>query len=272
MFVAPATREVECKSILAKSGIPGVDFSLNPYVGCAHACAYCYAPCIVNRFRGRQDPWGSFVDVKVNAPARLRRALRRVNQEVILLSSVTDPYQPIERKTGLVRACLAEISTSSAQVSILTKSDLVARDMDILNAISGVEVGLSIATTDDDLARALEPGAPSPSRRFAALEKLSAAGLRTWVFIAPAIPGIGEFEEQLEPIYARAREAGASCVRLDPFNFYPPMTASLTAAIRRSTPERLARFREALSHKAEFASNVRTLAAELAARYGFDQE
>lgn len=270
--MVPATREVECKSILTKSGIPGVDFSLNPYVGCAHACAYCYAPCIVNRFRGRQEPWGSFVDIKVNAPAKLRRALRRVNQEVILLSSVTDPYQPLERKTGLVRACLAEISTSSAQVSILTKSDLVTRDMDILGAVSWAEVGFSISTADDAIARALEPGAPPPSRRFAALERLSAAGLRTWVFIAPAIPGIGELGEQLEPIYARARDSGASCVRLDPFNFYPPMTASLAAVVKRRLPEKLARFREALAQKAEFASAVRAVEAEIAARYGFDEE
>lgn len=270
--MVPTTREIECKSILTKSGIPGVDFSLNPYVGCAHACVYCYAPCIVSRFRGRQEPWGSFVDIKANAPAALRRALRRVNRGVILLSSVTDPYQPVERKTRLTRACLAEMSMSPAQVSILTKSDLVTRDMDILGAISWVEVGFSISTADDEIARALEPGASPPSRRFAALEKLSAAGLRTWVFIAPAIPGISELWEQLEPIYARARDSGASYVSLDPFNFYPPMTASLAAAMKRRLPEKLPRFREALAHRAEFASAVRAVGGELAARYGFDRD
>lgn len=270
--MALATREVECKSILTRSGIPGVDFSLNPYVGCAHACAYCYAPCIVSRFRGRRDPWGSFVDIKVNAAAKLRRALRRVDRGVILLSSVTDPYQPLERKTEITRACLAEIATSSAQVSILTKSDLVTRDMDILGSISSVEVGFSISTADDGIARALEPGAPPPSGRFAVLERLSAAGFRTWVFIAPAIPGISDLEDQLGPIYVRARDAGASCVRLDPFNFYPPMTASLAAALRRRLPERLKRFREALARKAEFAAQVQALGAELAARYGFGEK
>lgn len=262
--MSPVVRTVECRSILTKCGIPGVDFSLNPYVGCAHACTYCYASCVVSRFKGRLDPWGTFVDVKANAAQLLKAALKKADGKTVLLSSVTDPYQPLEREKEVTRACLAQFGHGRATVSILTKSDLVVRDIDVLRTLPSVEVGFSMSTVDDRIARALEPGAPPPSRRFAAIEQLARAGFRTWVFIAPAIPGIIETRDQLEEIHSRAREAGAAEVRVDAFNFYPPMTASLLKALQRHLPDSARRFREVLRDKGDYMSHMQAAARELA--------
>ncbi len=257
---------IECRSILTRCGIPCIDYSVNPYVGCAHACVYCYAPCVVGRFRADARPWGSFVDVKANAAARLGACARRVAGKTVLFSSVTDPYQPAEGEWHITRACLARLADSGALVSILTKSDMVLRDLDVLTAIgrARVEVGFSVSTGDDDVAAVLEPGAPSPSRRFAALEELARAGFETWVFIAPALPGISETARQLGMISRRARAAGARRVEVDPFNFYPPMTAALLHTMTRRFPDRVARFRDALEHRADFISRVHAAASEVA--------
>ena len=101
----PEVNEINARTILSKSGIPGMDYCINPYVGCAHACKYCYAT-FMKRFTGHIEPWGSFVDVKINAAELLRRQLKRSKRGRVMLSSVTDPYQPVEEKYRLTRKCL----------------------------------------------------------------------------------------------------------------------------------------------------------------------
>ncbi|MGE5541703.1 MAG: SPL family radical SAM protein, partial [Bacillota bacterium] len=200
-------REIPCRSAVVKSGIPGIDFVLNPYTGCEHGCVYCYASFMM-RFRPHAEPWGRFVDVKVNFPQILRRECRKVRSGEIMLSSVTDPYQPAEAEYGLTRECLRILdalqdSRSGSDmlpgagvteapdvplVSILTKSDLVARDVDVLSRMRSVQVGMTITTADDRVSRVFEPRAPYSSRRFRALETLAARGVYTWAFAAPLIP------------------------------------------------------------------------------------
>ena len=138
-------REIKAKSVLTKSGIPGIDYCINPYVGCFHGCRYCYAT-FMKRFTGHQEPWGSFVDVKVNAPAILPKQLARARRGNVLISSVTDGYQPIESKYKLTRQCLEVLLEYQFPVDILTKSPLVLRDMDIMEKFKEIEVGLTITT------------------------------------------------------------------------------------------------------------------------------
>jgi DNA repair photolyase len=179
--------EVKAKSILTRTGIPGIDYCLNPYTGCAHACRYCYAT-FMKKFTEHQEPWGSFVDVKVNAVDLLKKVLRRPRTGEVIVSSVTDPYQPTERSYRLTRGCLELLSQSTLDVSILTKSDLVTRDIDILKRMRNVEVGLTIATDDEDVKRLFEPTAPSVASRLGALRALCEAGVYTCVFIGPILP------------------------------------------------------------------------------------
>jgi DNA repair photolyase len=194
-------KEILAKSILTKSNIPSVDFCVNPYVGCAHACRYCYAR-FMKRFTGHDEPWGEFVDVKVNAAELLRKRLAsmRTKEGRVLVGSVTDAYQPLERKYELTRGILRELAASPFDVTVLTKSDLVARDVDILAEYERCEVEFSINGVDEEVAAALEPGAPSPARRIAALKKLHEAGVATRVFVSPILPGLTDLRAIFEAV------------------------------------------------------------------------
>lgn len=174
-------------------------YCINPYVGCAHACAYCYAT-FMKRFTGHMERWGSFVDIKINAPEILRRQLRRAQKGTVMLSSVTDPYQPVEGKYKLTRRCLEALEQFQFPVTILTKSPLVTRDIDIISKIKDAEVGLTITTDDDKMRKIFEPGAPSVRARIEALKKLHMSGITTYVFIGPVLPMNPELlAEQIKP-------------------------------------------------------------------------
>lgn len=182
-------REIKAKTVLQKSKLPESPYCLNPYVGCTHSCSYCYAR-FMRRFTGHSEPWGSFVDVKVNAPEVLARQLdrRRVNGPV-LLGSVCDAYQPIEKRYALTRACIQHLVAHEISFSVLTKSSLVLRDLDILiQAGSAVTVGISLSILDETIRRKFEPGASSVQDRLNTIKKLHESGIRTYVFIGPILP------------------------------------------------------------------------------------
>ncbi len=261
--------EKECRTALNRSGIPGMDYCLNPYTGCTHACAYCYAS-FMKRFCNIEDRWGSFVQVKVNFAGRLAAQLRRARPGKVMLSSVTDPYQPVERKYQLTRSCLELLADREMPVSILTKSDLVLRDLPILKRLPRVEVGFTITTADAASARLLEPGAPEPERRFQALAVLSEAGIDTWVFIAPVVPGIGDTEANLEAILKRAAQAGAREVDYDPLNFYPTAVSNLIALFRRHWPDLLPGFRAACADPGAYRDRLSLMAQNIWPARGFN--
>jgi DNA repair photolyase len=180
--------EKRARSVLSKSGIPGADYCVNPYVGCSHACRYCYAT-FMKRFTDHSEPWGTFVDAKANAPEALCRELRRARPGRVMVSSVTDPYQPVERKCRLTRQCLEALLESDMQVGILTKSPLVLRDLDLFKRFGDrVEVGLTVTTDDESMRRLFEPHAPAVALRVKALRTLRERGVATYAFIGPVLP------------------------------------------------------------------------------------
>ena len=188
----------------------GFDWSLNPYRGCTHACAYCYAR-PTHEFLG----WGAGSDfdrrivVKTNAAELLRRELTRPSWkgEAIAFSGVTDCYQPLERHYELTRRCLEVCVERRNPVSIVTKSCLIERDLDLLKRLPSLRVHLSIAFADDNVGRALEPFVPRASRRLETLRKLADAGLDVGVIAAPLIPGLNDHD--LPSLLDQAAEAGA---------------------------------------------------------------
>ncbi len=181
--------EIQCKSIINRSKIPGLDYTINPYLGCAHGCVYCYAR-FMSKYTAHQNEWGSFVDVKVNAPEILKKQITRIRPGTVCLSTVTDPYQAIEKKYGLTRQILLTLAEHRFPISILTKSDLVLRDIDILKTFerSKCEVGFSIATLDEKVHRVFEPFAPPIKNRLKTIKELHDQDIKTWVFIAPVLP------------------------------------------------------------------------------------
>jgi DNA repair photolyase len=178
-------KEIKAKTILSKSQI--YDYSLNAYVGCQHNCVYCYAK-FMKRFTGHREPWGSFVDVKINAPELLAREVKKKKKGRVWISGVCDAYQYIEKKYGVTRSCLEILVESGWPVTIQTKSPLVIRDVEILKRSADSEVGFTITTADEKVRKIFEPGAPPIAKRVEALGILHAAGITTFVMVAPLLP------------------------------------------------------------------------------------
>lgn len=184
--------EIQVKGILTKSRIPGVDYSLNPYVGCYFGCRYCYAS-FMRRFTNHKEPWGEFVDVKINAPEILEKQLQRAKPGHIAMSLVTDPYQPLEKRYELTRRCLEVFLKLGPHLekfllSILTRSALVLRDIDLLKKMPNLEVGLTVTTDDESIKKIFEPKAYSIKSRIETLRRLKAGGIKTYAFIGPMLP------------------------------------------------------------------------------------
>jgi DNA repair photolyase len=274
---AVTVQEVLCKSALVKSGIS--DYALNPYTGCAHGCVYCYAS-FMARFSRHGLPWGQWVDVKVNIADVLTKELRgkRLRDAgtppQVIMSSVTDPYQPLERTYKLTRACLEAIAAVCASraplnVSILTKSDLVLRDIDLLQRIPGIEVGMTVTTADDSVSRLYERGACPSSKRLAALRRLSDSGVRTWAFFGPVLPYHSDSEQVVQAILSLLQDAGVTKVLVDRFNPYP---AAVNRFLRVAPTEVRQAFEEYRSRPEEYLARLRDVVLEIAAHLGVSVE
>jgi DNA repair photolyase len=180
-------REIQAKSVLSSSKI--YDYTVNPYWGCAHQCSYCYAR-FMKRFTGHQEPWGEFVDVKINAPDVLAEEIHKKKPGTVWVSGVCDPYQPLERRYRLTRQCVETIvRTPGWQLVVQSRSPLVVRDADLFTSGRAVEVGMSVTTGDDAVRKLFEPKAPPIPDRLEALARLHATGVRTFAMIAPLLPG-----------------------------------------------------------------------------------
>jgi DNA repair photolyase len=208
-------KNILCKSILSKSGLKDSKFSINPYRGCSNACIYCYAPYILRE--GRK--WGKFVDVKTNAPEILEKELKKINSGNVLVSSVTDPYQPLERKYEITRKILEKLKNTKLFVSILTKSSLVLRDIDLLKQMN-CEVVLTITTLNDNIRKLFEPNASSIEDRLNALKKLKEAGIKTYIFFGPMLPFISD--KNLEETIKKFAELKPDKIYFDKLNVKNP--------------------------------------------------
>ena len=180
-------KEIQAKSILNKSKI--FDYCVNPYTGCQIGCPYCYARLFMRRYSGHEEAWGEFVDIKVNAAEVLRRQLVRAKRGKVWVSSVCDPYQHLEKKYLLTRRCLAELLERQFPLNLQTKSALILRDLDLLKRFEEAEVGFTITTDDEEVAKLFEPKASTVEDRIGALEKIHSQGVKTFVFIGPILPG-----------------------------------------------------------------------------------
>jgi len=260
-------REIACKSILTRSGISGVDYALNPYVGCGHGCVYCYAV-FMKRFTGHTEEWGTFVDVRVNAAERLAREVRRARPGQVLLASVTDAYQPLEAKYGLTRACLEVLVGQEFPVSILTKSALVLRDLDVIRQLRDVEVAFTIATLDDTLRRRFEPGAAPIAQRLEALARLSAAGLETWAFCGPLLPGLSDGEEAVDALFRELRQAGVRRVLVDSLNLRGAAWGRVRAVLAEHYPDLVGFYQSLARDRGPYHQALMERAQRLADRYG----
>jgi len=217
VVLLPKITEKHCKTALSRSGL-SYDYTVNPYTGCLHGCVYCYAN-FMRRFSGHlQDPWGNFVDVKVNLLDVLAKELPKRSGGSIWISSVCDPYQHVEAKYRLTRGAIQLISTFTRfTISILTKNALILRDLDLLTRIKDrVDVGFTITTFNNVAQQIFEPHSSPNKERIEAAKRLNEVGIKTWVFIAPMLPYVTELE--LEDGIQQLREAGVKKLMSDRYN------------------------------------------------------
>ncbi len=256
--------ETTCRSIMNKSGIEGVTYAVNPYIGCGHGCVYCYAR-FMTRWYHQGEKWGNFVDVKKNAAECLRREAPRKPFGTVLFSSVTDPYQPVERRFKATRSLLEILRDYTFPVEILTKSSLVQRDLDVLSEIDQAEVGLTITSMNDDVRRVFEPNSSPVSERLETLGLFSDAGIPTYAFLGPLLPYLSE--EGVESLVDGLADT-VSRVIVDRLNIKAGNWRSIETALGDNYPELLGRFREASRDESPYYEGLRSRMRLLLAKRG----
>ncbi len=259
-------REIEAKTALVKSRIYGVDYAINPYVGCEHGCVYCYARLSARRIGETRD-WGSFLYVKRELTKLLARDLRKAKRGLCLLSSITDPYQPVEAELKLTRSIL-ELLAGKMDVVVLTKSPLVLRDLDLISS-QGWQAGLTITTLDDSIARVFEPKAPPPSKRIRALREI-AKKTAGFMFIGPVLPEVTE--RDLEQLLEEASSARASYVLVDKLNIKAGNWSSIKRALERHEPKLIPAFKKALFEDKPYYHRIKQRVIELSRKHGVEVE
>lgn len=250
----PATRrqtryhETVAKTIV--NPVKGMRFSwsISPYRGCVHACTYCYARAS-HAFLGYDtgDDFEKEIVVKVNAADLLAREIRhpRLRQQTMIMGTISDPYQPAEHSYRLTRKILHILDRAGNPTQITTKSTTVVQDLPILAGMAlrtGCAVNFTITTLDDDLARMLEPRAPSPIRRLEAMAKLAEAGIPTGIFAAPILPGLTDADEDLERLASAVAEHGGSYMMASALRIGDGFAKPFLDAARRDFPHLLARY------------------------------
>lgn len=227
-------QEINTKSVISKSNLPVCDYSVNPYVGCTHACRYCYAS-FMKRFSHHTEPWGEFLDVKYWP--QIRRPEKYCGKE-FFIGSVTDPYNPQEKLYRRTRALLEQLQGSGVKLSIQTKSDLVRRDIDLIKTFPDARVGFSINTLDERFREEMDH-AVSIERRLSAMKFFHDAGVRTTCFISPIFPGITDV-----PSIVKQVQNDCNLIWLENLNLRGSCKSIILDEIRRKRPALLPLYEE----------------------------
>ena len=271
-------REEPCTTAVNRvRGMP-FDWSLNPYMGCAHRCTFCYVRTFERRAeRPSGEAYGSSIRVKVNVVETLARELaaRSWPGAAIAVGTATDPYQPAEGRYRLTRGCLQALAHARNPFLIITRSPLVVRDLDVLVEASRralVSVSFSVPTLDERVWRATEPGTPPPHQRLRALARLVEAGVRASVSMAPILPGLSDRPEQLAAVVRAARDAGACGIWTNTLSLRPGTREHFLASLAEEWPELVPRYERLYAGRAYLAQAesepLKASVAALARRHG----
>jgi DNA repair photolyase len=252
-MVEPRLLDVEyveqpCKTAVNPVKGMGFKWSLNPYMGCEHRCAFCYVRAYEKRAdRPSDDRYGRAIRVKTNVAEVLSQELSRPSwrRETVVVGAATDPYQPAEGRYRLTRGCWQAFADHANPAGLITRGPMVVRDVDVLTTLARrahLSITFSIPTLDEDVWRKTEPGTAHPRQRLRAIERLAAAGLRVGVGMAPILPGLSDRPEQLEQVVRAARDAGAGSVWTGVLHLRPGTREHFLETLERHWPELLPRY------------------------------
>jgi DNA repair photolyase len=262
-------KEIKCKRALNPCKIKGFDYTLNPYIGCPHGCIYCYAR-FMCRYRTEKERWGEFVDVKVNIPKVLEEQVKHLKPGMVMLSSVTDAYQSLEKKYEITRKCLEILARNNFKIGLLTKSPLITRDIDVLKKFNDFDdkfsPGFTITCLDERDAKNFENNAPSVKSRLLALKKLNEAGISTFVFLGPFIPGISD--KNMDELFKQFKEAGVKTILIDKLNLKCGNWPEIKRVLDKEYPELDKNYREKWLTD-EYYEGIENKAIRLCGEHGF---
>jgi DNA repair photolyase len=274
--------EIQCKSALNRVRSMPFKWSLNPFVGCTHSCHYCYARAFyaLGDHGNADEDFETRILVKVNVADVLRRELARPTWagEQVALGSSTDCYQPVEGRYRLTRRLLEVLRDARNPMSMVTKSPLVIRDVDILSDLARfakVRVFLTVTTVDPDVWRAVEPGTANPWKRFEAMRRLDAAGVPVGLLLAPILPGITDSVASLDAVMSAAKDHGARFLGTGTLRLAPVVKVHYLRFVGETFPDLLSRYQRAYPSTNAPRAYARALAARLErirARHGFDED
>jgi DNA repair photolyase len=248
--------EVQCKSALNPVKGMGFNWSLNPYTGCEHRCAFCYVRAFELRAdRPSDDRYGRAVRIKTNVAAVLRSELSRRSwrKETVVIGAATDPYQPAEGRYKLTRQCLTAMRDFSNPAAIITRGPMIVRDIDVLSDLArraNLHITFSIPTLDEDVWRRTEPGTAHPRQRLRAIEKLVEAGIDVGVGMAPILPGLTDRLDGIEAVIKAARAAGATGLWAGMLYLREGTKEHFMSVLGRHWPELLPRYEQAYRARA----------------------
>lgn len=270
--------EVQCKSALNPVKGMGFSWSLNPYTGCEHRCAFCYVRAFELRAdRPSDDRYGRAIRVKINVAGVLRSELSRKSwrNETVLIGAATDPYQPAEGRYKLTRQCLVALRDFSNPTAMITRGPMIVRDLDVLSELArraNLQITVSIPTVDDEIWRRTEPGTAHPRQRLRAIEKLVAAGIDVGVGMAPILPGLSDRPDRLEAVVKAARAAGATGLWAGMLHLKDGTREHFMSVLGKHWPELVPRYEQAYRARAylphAFAEPTTTTVARLRAVHG----
>jgi DNA repair photolyase len=228
-------QEIRCKHLLHRAGASFAEWTLNPYIGCGFGCSYCYVP-VLRAKRGQEEigAWGSWVQVKVNAPDVVRREMLDMPRDAhILIGSATDAWQPVEKRYRISRGVLYELSFYPNRVTILTRSPLLIRDIDLLRRFEHISVHISVPTVDEQVRRIFEPHAPAVAGRIELTRRLLKAGIRTTWAWCPFLPGVENTPGQVQQYVHAAAQAGVREIWVGRINYWSFLQERYRPLLRR---------------------------------------
>jgi len=273
-----AYREEPCRSALNRVSGMMFGWSLNPYMGCAHRCTFCYVRAFERRAdRPSDDRYGRSIRVKVNVVDVLRRELARRSwkHELVAIGAATDPYQPAEGRYRLTRGSIEVLAEARNPLSIITRGPLIVRDIDVLVEAARraqTSVTFSVPTLDHEIWRTTEPGTAPPMQRFRALRRLIDAGIDASVGLAPILPGLSDRPELMADVVRAARDAGATSIWTNVLYLRPGTREHFLDNLARDWPELVSRYEHQYAGRAYLPKSqiepVRREVADLRHRFG----
>ena len=256
-------KEIKCKSLLNKSQL--ADYCVNPFVGCQHACKYCYAEYYTRKYTGHEEPWGSFVDVKINAPEILRREILRKKKGTVFLSSLTDPYQPLEEKYKLTRKILELLLRNNFSVCIQTKSALVLRDLDLFKKFKKqCEINFTITTLDESIRKVFEPFSSSVKEKLRAIKILKANGIEVYAFFGPVLPFLSD--RNLEEYFETMARLRIDEVWVDKLRLKPGVWDRLQKVLEENYPGLVGKWKKIFFEKSDYYRKLKKKIKEICER------